>query len=180
MSDNSFRSRFFRSHITHSPSPTSPTSIRTFRPSSLLSLTRSRPFQQSSRRRDSLFWHSDLSCHFDGHLRGSALPIPCSDVLVTDFAIVGVVEKGISSITEYLGVFLFLHMYIFYLREPNNQTICCTPHSKRFKSSVLVFVLNCVPSSVSIAISSLFPHCDLVLGFYCDLVLDTQQYLLPP
>src|SRR5713226_2282683 len=102
----------------------------------LLSLTRSRPFQRSSRRRDSLFWHSDLSRHFDGHLRGSALTIPCSDVLVTDFAIVGVVERGISSITEYLGVFLLLNMYIFDLREQNNQTIRCTPHSKDYKSSV--------------------------------------------
>src|SRR5216684_5020755 len=79
MPDNSFQSQFFRWHITHSPSPTSLTSIRTFRPSTLLYLTRSRPFQRSSRRRDSLFWHSDLSRHFDGHLRGSALPIPCSD-----------------------------------------------------------------------------------------------------
>src|SRR5713226_4729884 len=120
----------------------------------LLSLTRSRPFQRSSRRRNSLFRHSDLLHHFDGHLRGSALPIPCSNVLVTDFAIVGVVERGISSITEYLGVFLLLNMYIFYLREPNNQTIHCTPHSEDLSQAFLVVVLDCVLSSVHIAISS--------------------------
>src|SRR5216684_6697327 len=145
----------------------------------LLFLTRSRPFQRSSRRCDSLFWHSNLSRHFDGHLRGSALPIPCSDVLVTDFALVGVVEKGISSITEYLGVFLLLNMYIFYLREQNNQTICCTPHSEDLSQAFLVVILDCVLSSVYIAISSSFLHCvsslhcDLVSSFYYDLVSDT-------
>src|SRR5216684_840753 len=82
-------------------------------------------------------------------------------VFDTDFVIVGVVERGISSITKYLGVFLLLYMYIFDLREEKRQTIRCTPHIKDFKSSV--------PSRRSPLRSILGFHCDLV-GLHCVLV----------
>src|SRR5713226_2644774 len=80
-------------------------------------------------------------------------------VFDTDFVIVGVVERGISSITKYLGVFLLLNMYIFDLREQNKQTICCTPHSKDYKSSV--------PSRRTRLRSILGFHCDLIFGLHC-------------
>src|SRR5713226_4146193 len=102
-----------------------------------------------------------------------------------DFVIVGVVERGISSITKYLGVFLLLYMYIFDLREQKGRTICCTPHIKDFKSSVpshrsplrssvsiaflssssiAIFGLHCVlrsPLRFSVSIAFFGLHCDL-------------------